>query len=299
MDISDSNPFRQDPKVVIFDLCGTLMDSKKIDHDAINYTLSYYKKDCWEITRLKKDKSKSMKENFPIFFGDQAQEAYNMYINYLVDNMKDIHFFDDASAHLNLLKNYNIKTAIVTNRDSLFVSSLDSHQDFLTNIKPFIDTVVTADEAGVTKPSAKIIDYTLTKLSLSHLKSQQDVVFIRDAYADMQVAINYPAIPILLTATTADITEDFLKRNYANIYQAKSHKKILNSFKQFKERERMIRSFYSMSKKAKEINNFDKDSRGPEAQVNRSKSLEKINLIQHKYTALDIVQSLYQFKKRR
>ena len=81
MRITESSPYKTAPKIVFFDLCQTLIDSKKIDHAAINYTLSLYGKDPWPITRQKKDPLKSMKENFPNFFEDKAKEAYDTYLN--------------------------------------------------------------------------------------------------------------------------------------------------------------------------------------------------------------------------
>jgi len=232
MDIKAFNPFQKKPKIVIFDLCGTLMNSKKVDHDAINYTLALYHKDPWIITRQKKDKLKSMKENFPNFFGPEAQEAYDTYLHYLLTHIEEIPFFDGAKEFLQLLKKHGIKTAIITNRDTSFVEDLQNHREFINNIKPLIDTIVTADEAGLSKPSAKIIDYTFKKLGLPLGLDKKEIVFIGDAFADMKVALDYPAIPILLTLTTADITEDFLKENGADIYLAASHYEIIEAFNQ-------------------------------------------------------------------
>ncbi len=232
MNINQCSPFSQKPKVVIFDLCGTLMNSKKVDHDAINYTLALYHQAPWSITRQKKNKLKSMKENFPNFFGPDASDAYNTYLNYLLTHIEEIPFFDGAKEYLQLLKKHHIKTAIITNRDTSFVKDLQMHTEFIKNIKPLIDVIVTADEAGVTKPSKKIIDYTLKKLSLPLTCSKQDIVFVGDAFADMKVALDYPAIPVLLTITTADITEEFLKNNIDQIYLAASHYEIIDAFKQ-------------------------------------------------------------------
>ena len=286
MNILEHNPFVQDPKIVIFDLCGTLMNSKKIDHEAIDYTLSCYNKDCWKITRLKKDKSKSMKDNFSNFFGNYAEEAYAIYINYLLEHVQDISFFDNASEHLKLLKSYNIKTAIITNRDKQFIDALDSHKNFISDIKPFVDIIITADETGITKPSSKIVDYTLKCLSLSEVRQQEDIVFIGDSYADMQVAINYPAVPILLTATTADITEDFLIRNNTKIYQAESHDNIMNMFKQYKRHNKILHLLQSISKRKTEENKVKV----------QNQALISSKGIQKNFSVSDIIQSIYQSK---
>lgn len=38
-------------KIVIFDLCGTLLNSKALDHQAINDTLKKFQQPPWYITR--------------------------------------------------------------------------------------------------------------------------------------------------------------------------------------------------------------------------------------------------------
>lgn len=40
-----------------------------------------------------------MKDNFPIFFGDKAKEAYDTYMGYLLGNMQNIPFFENTSEH--------------------------------------------------------------------------------------------------------------------------------------------------------------------------------------------------------
>lgn len=45
MEVTNKNPFSSVPKVVIFDLCGTILNSKEIDHEAINYTLHKFNKE--------------------------------------------------------------------------------------------------------------------------------------------------------------------------------------------------------------------------------------------------------------
>ena len=174
-----------------------------------------------------------MKENFPNFFGQDAIKAYDTYLNYLLTHIDEIPFFDGAKEYLQLIKKHGIKTAIITNRDTSFVEDLKQHTEFIQNIRPLIDTIVTADEAGMTKPSAKIIDYTLKKLNMSTTHLREDIFFIGDAFADMKVALDYPAIPILLTLTTADITDDFLKENSSDIYLAASHWELIEAFKQY------------------------------------------------------------------
>ena len=57
----------------------------------------------------------------------------------------------------------------------------------------------------------------------------------------MNTALLYPCVPILLTETSSDITEEFLSENKNKIYVANTHKEIYeakkgtNAFKKFLE----------------------------------------------------------------
>lgn len=216
------------PLAVIFDLCGTLLNSKEVDHNAINFTLKEFQCPPWHITKNKKDKSLSMKENFPNFFGKNASSAYNMYINCLMRHINDIPFFPCASEHLQILKYQGIFTAVITNRDHAFMQALQHHDEFSKQIQPYIDTIVTADEAGASKPSPRIIEFALNKLRIVPVERSQ-ITFIGDAYADVQCALNYGCKPILLSAATTDITDDFLRQN-KTINQYGTHKEIIASY---------------------------------------------------------------------
>ncbi len=219
---------KKSPLVVIFDLCGTLLNSKEVDHDAINFTLKEFKCPPWHIMKNKKDKSLSMKENFPNFFGKNASSAYDMYINYLMQHINDIPFFSFASEHLQILKYQGIFTAVITNRDYAFIQALQHHDEFSKQIQPYIDTIVTADEAGTTKPSPCIIEFALHKLRIVPVERSR-ITFIGDAYADVQCALNYGCEPILLSAARTDITDDFLRQNKV-INQYRTHKEIIASY---------------------------------------------------------------------
>lgn len=214
------------PKLSFFDLCGTILDSKKLDHEAINYTLEKFNKAPWNRTRIKKEPTKSMKENFPIFFGKDANRAYDTYINYLISNINDIPIFDNAYENLRILNILKTKAVIITNRDKNFVNALVNNEKF-QSITPYIDLIISADEVGITKPSSEIIDYALSRLKQTDI-SKTNIAFVGDALADMNTALSYGCIPILLTISTSDIGKNFLSENHSKIYTANSYKELNN-----------------------------------------------------------------------
>ena len=80
---------REKPKAIFFDLSSIILDSHKIDLECIDSVLTKYDLPKWlEGTNKRKDKDKSMKENFSNFFGEKnANQAYREYFNLLLDNL--------------------------------------------------------------------------------------------------------------------------------------------------------------------------------------------------------------------
>lgn len=212
---------------MIYDLCGTILNSKSLDHEAINYTLKKYNKESWYIIKKKKNPAKSMKENFPNFFGSQFQEAYDTYINYLTNNINKISLFENVYEHFRILKLLHIKSAIITNRDKKFVEALAKNQEF-QRIVSYIDLIVSSDDIGHTKPSPLMIEHTIKKLGEKKVQNK-DIFLVGDAFADMSMAVSYGCTPILLTATPSDITEQYLSDNNLKIYMANSYQEINRS----------------------------------------------------------------------
>lgn len=226
MDIKTNNPFKEIPQVVFFDLCGTILDSKKLDHEAINYTLEKFNKAPWNITRVKKEPAKSMKENFPNFFNEDANIAYDTYINYLISNINNIPIFNNVYENLRILNILKTKVVIITNRDKNFINALSNNEKF-KSIASYIDLIISADEVGITKPSSKIIDYALNRLEQTNI-NKANIAFVGDALADMNTAISYGCTPILLTMSTSDISKNFILENYSKMYTANSYKELNN-----------------------------------------------------------------------
>ena len=64
------------PKAILSDWDETLAHTRDAVVEALEYVLMQYNKEPWEITKTKyRDTSKSLKENFPNFFAEDADEA--------------------------------------------------------------------------------------------------------------------------------------------------------------------------------------------------------------------------------
>ena len=69
------------PTAILFDWDNTLADTRAAVVDALEHILKKYGKEPWAVVKEKyRDPKKSVKENFPNFFQDKADAAYNDYI---------------------------------------------------------------------------------------------------------------------------------------------------------------------------------------------------------------------------
>lgn len=225
-----NRPLKQVPNVVLFDMSNTLVDSKKIEREALNYVLLKYGKDTWENgTRNKKDPKKSIKQNFPNFFGDKWKEAYELYINYMLKYKDKTPLIDGARELLEYLHKNNIYTVVVSNRDSNFTNELLKYH----KIDHLITSIVGADNTSYTKPNPKMIQIPLSKLNIED--KDPYIIFIGDALVDVQCADNYGCQPILITKHITDIDQKFILNRIRSDHQQKYDLKVVLNHHEIKD----------------------------------------------------------------
>lgn len=225
-----NRPLKQVPNVVLFDMSNTLVDSKKIEREALNYVLLKYGKDTWENgTRNKKDPKKSIKQNFPNFFGDKWKEAYELYINYMLKYKDKTPLIDGARELLEYLHKNNIYTIVVSNRDSNFTNELLKYH----KIDHLITSIVGADNISYTKPNPKMIQIPLSKLNIED--KDPYIIFIGDALVDVQCADNYGCQPILITKHITDIDQKFILNRIRSDHQQKYDLKVVLNHHEIKD----------------------------------------------------------------
>ena len=106
-------------KAILFDWDDTLAHTRPAVVDAMEYVLSKYGKESWDITKTKyRDTQKSLKENFPNFFGTQANEAYQDYLAYYTNNgYSKVVACEGASVFLQWCNKKKIDVFIISNKE--------------------------------------------------------------------------------------------------------------------------------------------------------------------------------------
>lgn len=185
----------QKPKVIIFDWDNTLAKTRPATVESLNRTLAHYGKEDWETTKKKhRDHNKSLKENFPNFFGDQYKEAYDMYVNTYLDVYSDLleamPHARDVMSRLNDVD--DIHLMIISNKEKKL---LELEKDCLYGDINFCKVMGNGDSAE-NKPSASPVIAAMTGMGVEI--NPTNVWLVGDSNQDIDCACNAGCLPILV-----------------------------------------------------------------------------------------------------
>lgn len=184
-------------KAVLFDLDGTLVESCLELMDALNDTMNEY-----GFKEVNKEETKSWighgtlhlltkclshtsgKSYGTVEKDEKLKEQYSFFRKRYAKHVgNNSYLFDGAIELLTKLKENNIKTAVITNKETAFTQKiLDKH-----NLNELLDVVVCGDTLEVKKPNPKGIYHILDKLNITDKK---DVLFVGDSDTDIKSAQN-------------------------------------------------------------------------------------------------------------
>jgi phosphoglycolate phosphatase len=180
------------PRAILFDWDNTLVDSWSTIHDALNVVMAAMDKPLWSLQETKERVRLSLRESFPLHFGDRWEEARRIYL----DVFRAIHLdrlsplpgcgdllqgLADAGFFLGVVSN---KTGELLRRETEWIgwSSL-------------FGSVVGAGDAVLDKPNAAPV---LLALEPSGITAGEAVWFVGDTGVDMACARNSGCVSVLL-----------------------------------------------------------------------------------------------------
>lgn len=186
----------ENPKLVIFDCDGTLIDSQHIIFAAMNHTYSAHnieppkREETLRVVGLSLVEAiKALSPEFDLGMCERFAQTYkNSFSEFRSDSHLTEPMFDGARDILHRLKNQqNIQLGIATGKSRRGVAKFLERE----NLEGYFDTVQTADDAP-SKPSPVMLEQALLEIGLG----PDDAIMIGDTTFDIEMAVNAGVKPI-------------------------------------------------------------------------------------------------------
>jgi len=180
------------PRAILFDWDNTLVDSWATIHEALNAVMAAMDKPLWSLQQTKDRVRLSLRESFPIHFGDRWEEARQIYL----DAFRAIHLerLDPLPGRGELLKGLavaGIYLGVVSNKTGALLRR-ETEELGWTGL---FGSVVGAGDAVADKPDAAPVALAL---AASGIEPSEAVWLVGDTGVDMECARNSGCVPVLL-----------------------------------------------------------------------------------------------------
>jgi len=180
------------PRAILFDWDNTLVDSWATIHEALNICMAAMGKPAWSLVDTKQRVRLSLRESFPVHFGERWEEARQIYL----DHFRAIHLerlapLPGRGELLHGLAAEGIFLGVVSNKTG-FLLRREAQQ---IGWSAYFGNVVGAGDATADKPDAAPVRLALEE---SGIEAGEAVWFVGDTGVDMECAGNSACVPVLL-----------------------------------------------------------------------------------------------------
>lgn len=180
------------PKAVIFDWDNTLVDTWPLIQTAIDTTMVQMGHEPWGIEKVKNTVHKSMRESFPLIFGEKWQEAGEIYTGTYRSIWSDkLRLLPGALELIKKLEEKGVLQFVVSNKMGITLRKEAAYLD-LANI---FFSLVGAGDADSDKPSSAPTHLALAGSEIN--LPLDEVWFIGDTVADLECAYASQCRPII------------------------------------------------------------------------------------------------------
>jgi phosphoglycolate phosphatase len=180
------------PQAILFDWDNTLVDSWATIHEALNVVMAAMEKPLWSLQETKERVRLSLRESFPIHFGEQWEEARQIYLDaFRAIHLERLSSLPGRGELLRALFREGIFLGVVSNK----TGSLLRREVDRIGWSAFFGSVIGAGDAAVDKPDAAPVALALES---SGIKAGDVVWFVGDTGVDMECACNSGCVPVLL-----------------------------------------------------------------------------------------------------
>ena len=191
------------PKAILFDWDNTLVDSWTTIHEALNTVMAAMEKPLWSLPETKERVRLSLRESFPLHFGERWEEARQIYL----DAFRMIHLdrlspLPGRGELLRGLVDDGIFLGVVSNKTGALLRREAERIGWFG----LFGSLIGAGDAAKDKPNPAPVALALAP---SGIEPGEGVWLVGDTGIDMECAYNSGCIPILLGKGATE--EEFLR----------------------------------------------------------------------------------------
>ena len=180
------------PKAIIFDWDNTLVDTWPLIQAAVDTTMVEMGKEPWGLEKVRDNVHKSMRDSFPVIFGDDWERAGEIYKNsYRSMHLTKLYLLPAALELINKIEEKEILQFVVSNKMG---PTLRKEAANMAIDKKFF-AIIGAGDAIADKPSREPVELALLGSDLDPKKDE--IWFIGDTIADVDCAYNSGCRPIV------------------------------------------------------------------------------------------------------
>ena len=187
------------PRAILFDWDNTLVDSWATIHEAVNTVMAAMGKPLWSLPETKQRARLSLRESFPLHFGDRWLEARQIYLDaYRAIHLERLRPLPGRGELLQRLAVAGIFLGVVSNKTGALLRREAEEMGW----SGFFGSIVGAGDARLDKPDAAPVTLALER---SGVMAGKAVWLVGDTGVDMKCARNSGCVPVLLGS---EATED-------------------------------------------------------------------------------------------
>jgi phosphoglycolate phosphatase len=183
------------PKAIIFDWDNTLVDTWPTIHEATNHCRRAMGHEPWTLEETKARTRLSLREAFPLLFGDRWEEAREIYLTqYAAIHLERMCPLPGCLDMLEALAAAGIYLGVVSNKTGDVLRREAEHLGW----SRLFGAIVGAGDAVRDKPAPEPV---LLALAAGGISPGEDVWFVGDTATDIECAIAASCVPVLLYGT--------------------------------------------------------------------------------------------------
>lgn len=181
------------PRALLFDWDNTLVDTWDTIHHALVVTFTAMGREPWTMAETKLRVARSLRDSFPLLFGERWEEARKLYLDtFVAIHLERLKAIEGAATMLQALAADGFYLGVVSNKTGRVLRREADHLGWTRHFR----RLVGAGDAAVDKPMAAPVLLALEGSDISCAETW----YVGDTALDLECAKNAGCVGVLLGA---------------------------------------------------------------------------------------------------